>query len=163
MRFLKIHAENVEAPGGLAREMVQIFVSHGKQFLQFVAIDGQVGGLDVEGGAGLYFNKTKDIAVPSDEVEFATAAWGAEIAGHNDVAELAQIEVRRFFSAPPGLMVLSYLFGTTSVFKEPVESLESDFGEEAWHFGPPWRRRRARISALSPGEEGLPPLSRVLL
>jgi hypothetical protein len=73
------------------------------------------------------------IALPADEVEFAAAAGGAEIAGNDDVAELAQVEVRRFLPALPGLLVLREYFGTTGAFNKPIESLERNFGEETGH------------------------------
>ncbi len=134
--------------------MVQVFVGHGDEFVLLVTVDGQVRGLDMPAGARLYFNKTKDIAVPADEVKLTTTPGRAKISSYHDVAELAQIEVRRFFSAPPGLMVLSYFFGASGAFNEPVEGLERDFGEEARYGRPPFWSE-ARVWELGPGPSGV--------
>jgi hypothetical protein len=44
-------------------------------------IDGGFGGLYVTRGAGFDFDETENVFVPADEVNFAAAAGGAEVAG----------------------------------------------------------------------------------
>jgi hypothetical protein len=56
-------------------------------------------------GAGFDFNEAKHVFVPADEIDFSTAARGAEVAGDDDVAKTAKIEVGIFFAAMTGVEV----------------------------------------------------------
>jgi hypothetical protein len=40
--------------------------------------------------------------VPPDKVDLAVMAWGAEVAGHHDVAASTQTEITFFFAALAG-------------------------------------------------------------
>jgi len=49
-------------------------------------IDRSLGGLYRVAGAGLDFNEAQYILVPADQVNFPTAAWRTEVAGHDYIA-----------------------------------------------------------------------------
>lgn len=132
-RFLEIHAEHVDAPGWLGAKVVQVFVGHADQLALLVAVDGKVGGLHIPSSAGLDCDEAENISFLADQVDFASPARRAEISGDDDITESAQVKVGGFFTATAGLLVLWSIFGAAGAGDEPIESLESDFGEAAGH------------------------------
>src|SRR5882724_10757303 len=112
---------------------MQILVRHGDEFTLFVAIDCQMGGLDVAGGARLDLDEAEDVSLPANEVDFSATPKRAEISRDHDVSELAQVEVGRFFAPPPGLLMFRFIFGAAREGYKPIECLQGDFGEAAGH------------------------------
>ncbi len=113
--------------------MVKVLAGHGDELALFFAIDGEMRGLDVASGARFDFDETERVSFPGDEVDFSAAPRRTEISGDDDIAELTEMEVGDFLAALPGLLVLRDIFGRVGASDEPIESLQGDFGEEAWH------------------------------
>jgi hypothetical protein len=85
-----------------------------------VPVDSRFPRLYVARGPRLNFHETKNIVIPSNQINLSPAARRAEVPRHHRVAQLAKMKVRRFFSSPPSAMMRSNLFRWQSVVRQPV-------------------------------------------
>jgi hypothetical protein len=66
-------------------------------------IDRSLGGLYIVRGAGLDLDEAEHVFVPTNQVNFSAAAWGAEIARNHYVAETAEVEICVLLAATAGV------------------------------------------------------------
>jgi len=85
-----------------------------------MAVDCGCSGLHVERGARLDFDEAENVAFPSNQVDLATAARGAEVAGDHGVAQLAQMKVSGLFALASSAMMSCALVGRERVVCQPV-------------------------------------------
>ena len=102
-------------------------------FASFVTIDSGLRGLYIAGCSRLNLNKTKDIVVPSDEVDFATVAGSTVVSGDNEVAEFPQMEVGVFLPPAAGSLVLWFLVTGEGVRCDPIETADDSAGKDGWN------------------------------
>jgi hypothetical protein len=96
-----------------------------------VAVHCRLGRLYVERCTGFNLNKTKNIVVPADQVNFSPLPWRAVVSGHDDVTQLAKMEVSVFFAAPAGALMLRLSVRRQSVLRQPVEAADGCVGKAA--------------------------------
>jgi hypothetical protein len=89
-----------------------------------MAVHRRFGSLHVNGCSGLNFNKTKNIVVPADQVDFSPLPHRAVVPGDDDVTQLAQMEVSVFFAVPAGALMLRLPVRRQSVPRQPVEAAD---------------------------------------
>ncbi len=87
-----------------------------------MAVHSRLGSLDIARCSSLNFNKTKNIGVPADQVDFSPLPRRAVVAGHDDVTQPAEMEVSVFFTAPAGALMLRLPVRRQSVLRQPVKA-----------------------------------------
>jgi hypothetical protein len=97
-----------------------------------MTIDSCLGGLYIARCPCLNFNKTKYIAIPADQVNFAPVTWSPVVPGNHQVTEFPQMEVGVFLAATPGSLVFRSLVGRESVPGDPIETSDDGAGNDCW-------------------------------
>lgn len=54
----------------------------------------------LSGGPGLHFDKAENVSVPSNQVDFAFAAWRLPVTRHNYIPQTTQMKISVLFTAP---------------------------------------------------------------
>jgi hypothetical protein len=85
-----------------------------------MTIYGGFGGLDVMRRPSFHFDKTEDVSLPPDKIEFAAMMWRAVVARDNGVTSPAQVEVSVFLAAPPGTLVRGHILRRKRAGCQPV-------------------------------------------
>ena len=75
---------------------------HAAQFMLLGAVYGEFGGYHAMAAAGLDLDETEDIAIPADEIDFATAALASPVAREDGVALAAQKGVGQLLAPAAG-------------------------------------------------------------
>ena len=81
------------------------------QVVLLFAVDGGFGGLDGARGTGFHLDEAENVFVPADQIEFAAMIGRSVVAGDDNVAEAAEVEVGFFFAAAAGSEVLGGCVG----------------------------------------------------
>src|ERR1041384_5970882 len=84
-------------------------------------------------GAGFDFNEAQHIFVPADEVNFSTAPRRSEVAGDDDVAKTAKIEIRVLFTAASSMEMDRPFVGYRQFVVEPIKTADDGVRESAGH------------------------------
>jgi len=101
--------------------MAQVFPGDGRKFTALVPINRGFGGLHIAGSAGLDFDKTQDVLVPADQVDFAAPVGRAKIPGNHHISQLPQMEIGVFLASAAGAEVFIDVFRRQSAPGDPVE------------------------------------------
>ena len=67
-----------------------------------------------------HLDKTQDVLVPADKIEFAAMIGGAVVARNDGVAPPAQIKISVFLAASAGTLVRGHVFGRKRSCCQPV-------------------------------------------
>jgi hypothetical protein len=70
-----------------------------------VTVHRRFRGFDLARAAAFHLDEAQNIAIPSNEINFASAEWRAKVAGNDHIAELSQVEVGIFFPPPANLLM----------------------------------------------------------
>lgn len=113
--LLVIDGDHVKPPcrslGKLSvRKRTQVVANHYAQVVALLPINGGFGWFDVMRGAGLDLDETKNIFVPSDEIDFSMMPRRAVVTGDYHVTLAAKIEVRIFLPPAADKQVRRKLF-----------------------------------------------------
>ena len=101
--------------------MAQVFPGDGHKFTALVPINRGFGRLHIAGSAGLDFDKTEDLLVPADQVDFAAPVGCAKIPGNHHVSQLPQVEIGVFLASAAGAEVFSAAVRWQGPAGDPVE------------------------------------------
>jgi len=101
--------------------MAKVLVGHCGQSTLFVAIHCRFGGLYVARGARLNFDKTQDILVPPNQVDFSPSTRRPKVARHHHVPQTPQVEVRIFLAPPPRPLMHGGIVGRKRSLRHPVQ------------------------------------------
>jgi len=82
-----VYAYNIEPPLARLWHAPQVLPRHQRHFSSLVIIDRCLWGLDIARGPRFNLHKTEHIAVPPDQVNFATAARRAVVSGDDNVPQ----------------------------------------------------------------------------
>src|SRR3984885_4121461 len=96
-----------------------------------MAVDGGLRRRDSQRSTGLNLNKTEDIGVPANQIDFATELGRTEVSRHHDVTKLSQVEISFFFAPASGALVLREFIGRKGVQREPVQGADGVTGEQS--------------------------------
>lgn len=132
---LIIYADNIEPPLAHWWRVAQVITDDLGNFPALVPIDSRLGGLHFARRSGLNFNKTKDIMVPTDQVDFSVVTGGAVIALDHGVAELAQMEVGVLFALRADALTDRTSIRRKDARREQVERSEDSAREDGWKHG----------------------------
>ncbi len=108
--------------------MPQVIPRHLRDLQPLMTIDSRLGGLYIARRPCLNFNKTKHIAIPADQVNFATVTWSPVVPGNHQVAEFPQMEVGVFLASPPSSLVCRSLVGKEGMLGNPIETSDDGAG-----------------------------------
>ncbi len=100
-----VYAYYIEAPLARWWQAAQVLARHFRDFPAFVPVHGCLGRLHILRCAGLNFNEAKNIAVPSDQIDFSPRASSAIVAGDHGIPELAEMKVRFLFAPHSNLVI----------------------------------------------------------
>jgi hypothetical protein len=89
-----------------------------------MAVHCRLGSLHVNGCSGLNLNKTNNIVVPADQVDFSPLPRRAVVPGHDDVTQPAEMEVSVFLAAPASALMLRLPVRGQSVLRQPVKAAD---------------------------------------
>ncbi len=118
-----VYAYNIESP--LARWWLpsQIFSCHLRHLAPFMTVYGRLRSFHIVRRPRFNFNKTKNILVPADQVDFPSATWRAKIARHHHVSQLPQVEERLFLAVRPDAQVPWPLIGGQHPLSHPIQAM----------------------------------------
>jgi len=100
--------------------MPKVLVGNGRKPALFIPIDCRLGRLHRARGARLHFNKTQDIVVPANDVDFSPPPSRAKVARHHHISQTPQMEVRILLPAPPGPLMCGNIVGWERSLGDPV-------------------------------------------
>jgi hypothetical protein len=102
----QVYRDDIEADRGLTAsslwKALAVDGCHRPQNPLFRFVDGKLCGHDVASGAGLHFNKTEGLAVPSNQVNISLKLRSLPSPGDKDVTESAEMKEGFFFAPEPG-------------------------------------------------------------
>ena len=101
--------------------MPQKIASHEGQFSLFIAVHGGLSRLEVALGTGLDLDKTQDIPLPSDQIQFAAVIGRAKISSNNRITPPAKKKVGIFFSTAAGAVALGDVLRSQRSARKPVQ------------------------------------------
>ncbi|HUJ94867.1 MAG TPA: hypothetical protein VLW84_06370 [Terriglobales bacterium] len=84
-----IHTDHVEAPLAGKWQVTKVLTSDQHKGAPLGMVHGRFCGFDVVAAAGLDLDKTEDIFVPADKVDFTVVVRRAKVPRHHDIAEPA--------------------------------------------------------------------------
>jgi len=90
-----------------------------------MAVHCRLWGLHILRCPRLNFNKTKNIRVPADEIDLSAVTWRAEIARHNRIAQLSQVEVSVFLTLRAGALMSRPRVSREHVHRNPIEAVNN--------------------------------------
>ena len=93
-----VYGDHIETPLARRRHLPQKIASHKRQFSLFIAVHSGLSGLEVPFGASLDLDKTQDIPVPADQIQFAAMIGRAKISRNDRITPPTKIEVGIFFA-----------------------------------------------------------------
>src|SRR5256885_1837541 len=93
-----------------------------------MSVDCRFRRLHVARCSGLNFNKTKNIRVPADQVNLSPASRRTKVAGDNDIAQSAQVEVSVFFAPRPRPLMLRSRISRDHTMRDPVQTANHSSG-----------------------------------
>jgi hypothetical protein len=108
--------------------MPQVIPRHLRDLPPLMSIDCRLRGLYIARCPRLNLNKTKHIAIPADQVNFAPVTWSPVVPGNHQVTEFPQMEVGVFLPAPPGSLVFGSLVGAAGIPGDPIETSDDGAG-----------------------------------
>jgi hypothetical protein len=85
-----------------------------------MTIYGGFGRLDVMRRPSFHFDKTQDVPIPADKIEFAAIMRGAVVAGDDRIAPPAQVKIRVSFAAPAGTLLRGHVLRRERSCCQPV-------------------------------------------
>jgi hypothetical protein len=105
----------------------QVVACHSPQIIAFFLVYGRLRGSNVAGGPGLYLDKAQHSVVPTHQIEFALVPRRAEVAGHDYILMLPQVEIGEFLAVAPGAEVICFGGGR----QDRVEDADDGLGQES--------------------------------
>lgn len=127
-RVFIVNGDHVETPWHF-REAAKVSARHSCQLAPLFMIDGSLGGLHIVGSPGFHLNKTKNIAVPADEIDLPAPARRTVIAGNHHIAQLSEIEVGILFALTADLLMRRQLLPGSRLRAETIENAKSSLRE----------------------------------
>jgi len=129
--MLIVYGDDVEPPLARWWKRPQVLSCYFCDLAPLVAIDSRLGGLYIARCAGLNLNKTKNIGVPPDQVDFSMAARRTIVTCHDHVAQLAQVEVSMLLALRAGPQVPRLFIRWKCVLRHPIQTANYASREES--------------------------------
>src|SRR5882724_3995602 len=136
LRFLAwfiVDADNIKPERWIVFVFTQKLPRHTGEITLLLSVNRRFRRLYVTRGARLDLNKAERVAVPSHQVQFATAARAAIVARDHDVSLASQIKISFFFTAASRVQVLWAGAIVRQESGHKVEGAESEMRERAGH------------------------------
>jgi len=80
----------------------------------------------------LNFHKTKNISIPTNQIDFSSILRAAKISCHNHISKASQVEVSVLFSARTGLLMPRPFIRRQHTLGKPVQGPNNDARKSGW-------------------------------
>src|SRR5580692_5344882 len=124
-----IHTHYIKTPLARRCHMTKVLPGHRDQVPLLLAVHGGFCGLHVARSTSLDLDKTQNISVPADEIDFSATIRRAEISCHHYISAAAQEEVNIFFSPSSDAQVGGRFVRWQDMSGDPVESADGGVSE----------------------------------
>jgi hypothetical protein len=126
-----VYADNIESPLARWWKPLQVIARHFRYFPPLVPVYGRLRRFHVARGARLHLDEADHIMIPGNEVNLSVAARRAEVARHDRVAELPQIEVSIFFATRSGAKMGRAFIRSEKKLRERIQSADDRSSDAA--------------------------------